>query len=910
MTRFSAELGNSYTDAPELHSNLILGALQLLVWLFIHPSAWHNHIEKIRPPLRPNFRLTELDRKQWRDPYLRSLLLMGHGVLPLLSGLLTALLLWILGEPGRNIIFGLLFGAAAGIAGIFGSLLVSTAVSIVVGVIISIGSGLSVGGMWVRVAPILGNNASEAAAAETLILSVGLGFIFGVSGSLVGDVGSSVTSRKQFYSSSRQIGVTIVGILVGGVVQFVGFSLTTESENVAFISLMIGVLVWATVGRQQGLKIGGALGLISSLAFTLAFIVGGQAATWMVLFTLLGALSYVLAQEIAGPWAGAIASAVGASGGWVAAIVVASNTPIWPILPLNVAGLILGLTLTVWRPVLFYSVVAVWNTLLRRADEQRGSGQRNFLRWHSAFWDEHQRLRLFGLDEHILLVMERNPSEGRAAIEYLSTSNQRWAAQAAQIELEARWLESCQTAEVIASVHRSLAAGELAGPASALLRSFSRISQDVMAALQQGSAYNQRLALSGIEDRLDSLVRELTRSSERYAVRFRSIATSWRKSVAAFERDLAETIELRQEIDNPYVIGVPLTEQQEIFVGRTDIGARIEQLLLDRRRPPLLLYGQRRLGKTSLLNNLGRLLPSTIIPLFIDLQGPASQASDHAGFFYNIARGMINSARRQRNLILPPLPRDKLVVDPFTYFDEWLDEVEQVLQQHTALVALDEFEALDSAIAKGNLDGEALLNMMRHLIQHRPQFKILLTSSQSLDEFQRWSSYLINIQVVHIGYLNESEARQLIERPVKNFGLRFETQASQRVLGLTRGHPFLVQLLCGEIVAYKNEQDPTIRRLARLDDVEAVISEVLQRGSFFFADIERNQIDANGLSLLRYLAGQGEKAVVERQALANQIEQPGVLEQTLTRLTRRELIEPVSDGYRFQVELIRRWFAS
>ena len=32
---------------------------------------------------------------------------------------------------------------------------------------------------------------------------------------------------------------------------------------------------------------------------------------------------------------------------------------------------------------------------------------------------------------------------------------------------------------------------------------------------------------------------------------------------------------------------VPLTEQQEIFVGRAHISARIEQLLLDRRRPPL-----------------------------------------------------------------------------------------------------------------------------------------------------------------------------------------------------------------------------------------------------------------------------------------------------------------------------------
>jgi hypothetical protein len=33
------------------------------------------------------------------------------------------------------------------------------------------------------------------------------------------------------------------------------------------------------------------------------------------------------------------------------------------------------------------------------------------------------------------------------------------------------------------------------------------------------------------------------------------------------------------------------------------------------------------------------------------------------------------------------------------------------------------------------------------------------------------------------------------------------------------------------------------------------------------------------------------------------------LDETLTQLVRRELIESIDAGYRFQVELIRRWFA-
>jgi hypothetical protein len=200
-----------------------------------------------------------------------------------------------------------------------------------------------------------------------------------------------------------------------------------------------------------------------------------------------------------------------------------------------------------------------------------------------------------------------------------------------------------------------------------------------------------------------------------------------------------------------------------------------------------------------------------------------------------------------------------------------------------------------------------VLGMLRNLIQHRPRFKVLLAGSHTLDELQRWASYLINVQVVQIGYLKQDEARQLVERPVEGFALRYEPEASRQVLDLTRGHPFLTQLLCAEIVALKNEQEPAARRLACLEDVEPAVPAALQSGSFFFADIQRNQVDDQGRALLRILAAQGAGAAVARDDLAQHV--AGELSEALGLLARRELIEAVDGGFRFQVELIRRWFA-
>lgn len=559
---------------------------------------------------------------------------------------------------------------------------------------------------------------------------------------------------------------------------------------------------------------------------------------------------------------------------------------------------------------LLYPCYLVWNTLLFYAEQRQPPGQLPLLRWHSAFWDKYQRFPLFGLDDHLVFVAERHPAAGQAAIYDLANGPQRWAAQVAQIELYARQLERCADIETIRRTHLSLVTSELTGAANTLLRIFSEYSRDLEAALSQPTAYHQRLALSAAEKRLDNLQRELTLSNEPYAVRFYPVATRWYQIVTDYRRQLAQVAELNQEIDNPYIFGVPLTEQQEIFVGRTDIVARIEQLLLDRQRPPLLLYGQRRMGKTSLLQNLAHSLPSTLVPLYVDGE-TISGVSDYPDFLYNVAKEVSRSANRQ-NLTLPALPREAIAINPFTCFNEWLDRVEQTLTgqgRQMALLALDEFEALNDVLNKEHFDEYDILRLLRHLIQHRPYFKLLLAGSHTFEEFRDWAGYLINTQVVQVSYLEQEEARQLIEQPVKTFTLQYEAEATQRILELTRGHPYLIQLLCYELVTLKNKQAPSLRQLARLADVEAAGLTALNRGSFFFTDIEQNQVNPEGQNLLRFLARQGERVPLSQEVMIRHFGSSDDLDQILNLLIRRDLIEPIDGGYCFQVELIRRWFA-
>lgn len=938
----------AYSDVPVLHRSAVLATLQIAGWLFFRPSAWRRYIERIEPTLAPDFSLASLTRAQLGNPALRRLLLLGHVLAPILLTALLTVEMALLGVPPRLIAIRVLAVAVMAIAA---SLMNGTgsmaAIGIASGILGLLGGGVVFAAAAARIGQTafrLTANVSSlvtdffahgSAGRMTLIVAIGIaasGMFAGVS-----SVGPGVSPRRAELSGRPSLGGLLIGLVCGafflvaavGSAALLPFAIAISAGG--FLAGLISAL-WITRLWGRSALFGAACALNNHLLINvIAPLTHDVVVVGIMLGIILGAwfaLPYVLTEAVAGSWAGAVAGSLGFIGGWLLTLSAASKqymtlgAHVLPGLLSLEAAVLLGLTEVVWRPLLCFPFEEAWNLLLLRADQLRATADPStdraphWLRFHSVFWDEHQRLRLYGLEEHLILVCERCPEEGALALERVATGRQRWAATAAQIELAARRLQRCDGVEAIARAHRDLGSGggesgesgSLGGPASALLQRLSGISQDVAAALAQSSAHNQRLGLSAVQQRLEALIAEADRSSDRYAARFRPVAAHWRKLVAEQAQALSEAVELRQELDNPYVIGVPLTLAQELFVGRTDVSARIEQLLLDRRRPPLLLYGQRRMGKTSLLNNLGRLLPTGIVPLFVDLQGPASAASDHAGLLYNLARSMIDSARRQRGVTLPPLGREALAQDPFTAFDEWLGRVEAALGERTALLTLDEFEALAAALRTGRFEEAAVLGMLRHVVQHRPRIKVLLASSHTLDELSLWSSYFVNVQVVQVGYLDEEDARRLIEQPVPGFALRYEPAASRRLLDLTRGHPFLIQLLCAEIVSLKNEQEPAVRRLATPADVDEAVAAALLHGSFFFADIERNQVDAAGLGVLRHIAAQGEAAGAARDELTRLVPEPE-LDAVLARLRRRDLLEPGGRGQRFQVELIRRWFA-
>lgn len=100
------------------------------------------------------------------------------------------------------------------------------------------------------------------------------------------------------------------------------------------------------------------------------------------------------------------------------------------------------------------------------------------------------------------------------------------------------------------------------------------------------------------------------------------------------------------------------------------------------------------------------------------------------------------------------------------------------------------------------------LNFIRHIQQHRSSWILLLSGSHQLSELPAyWSDYLINTHALQMTYLKEEEARKLIVEPVEDFGKSiYDESAVQDIIYLAHCQPYLVQLMCYELIELLNQK--------------------------------------------------------------------------------------------------------
>ena len=448
------------------------------------------------------------------------------------------------------------------------------------------------------------------------------------------------------------------------------------------------------------------------------------------------------------------------------------------------------------------------------------------------------------------------------------------------------------------------------------------------------SRVNQLAALARATDALDALddyVVEQVMAPEQYILR--RIIRQWRRLVSEAGGEVGRAEEVGP-VANPYVAGNPVTG--DLFVGRKDILRRLEELWSgEGQKPSVVIYGHRRMGKSSILHNLGaRFGPRTVIVDF-NMQRVGNVVSS-GELLYNLALEIYDS--------LPPAARGGLeggepneerftAHNPYTAFDRFLKRLDRARADRRFIVTVDEFELIEALIAEGQLEPR-LLEFWRGLIQTYPWFVMAFAGLHTLQEMTRdyWHPLFGSVTRIPVSFLNHEAAWRLVTQPTPDFSLDYDHDAVERIITLTHGQPYLVQLIGHGLVTRFNRQtfEEGIERERRftLTDVEAVINapEFYRDGDAYFTGVWRQAETSEPPGQTAVLRALAKPAVYGKVKYGQAIYDGGRLMTTdeiagqagfapedagraLETLARHDVVMEKDSRWQFTVELMRRWVA-
>lgn len=394
-----------------------------------------------------------------------------------------------------------------------------------------------------------------------------------------------------------------------------------------------------------------------------------------------------------------------------------------------------------------------------------------------------------------------------------------------------------------------------------------------------------------------------------------------------------------EEIENPYtpyaeggIVGEPT-----MFYGRDDLIANIARVIETSQAQSkcVVIYGQKRSGKSSILHHLASRLSRNDNLLIIDIDiGSIIDKQSSIPFLYQILWRMLSRFRDkvedrvEQGKTLPQIsfPGDIQFYNhpsPLMFFVEIF---EQFLRSGTKLqdwkecrivMLIDEFTYIYDFIVNGTIPDTFMKNW-KSLLQAN-LFNAVLVGQDYMRKFkQRFPNEFGTTQDERVTYLRGEDATRLIDEPIWIGGRqgesRYRERAIERILELTAGNPFYIQILCNRLVEYMNRKKASLVTEA---DVEQVKDELIRGVNALGKDKFDNLInsgdkspdaisDEDVLKVLISIAENSRTGPCSRSNIAYETHTP--VDEILEDLVRRDVVERErGQYYSIRVGLFREW---
>jgi tetratricopeptide (TPR) repeat protein len=359
---------------------------------------------------------------------------------------------------------------------------------------------------------------------------------------------------------------------------------------------------------------------------------------------------------------------------------------------------------------------------------------------------------------------------------------------------------------------------------------------------------------------------------------------------------------------NPYVVGQTIKGEYG-FYGRHNLVEAVVNTLITTQQNTIVLHGQRRIGKSSLLHRLRRdkTLGRTHLPVFFDLQ--LRQGFPLARILADLAQTISD----ELNLSVPLPDEVSLVADYHQFRRAFLPEIYRHLDDKRLLILFDEFDVVVPPDVADRFPADTLLGYLQIQIEEDQQhLAFVFVVGQRLDLLAEGYRRLFRgARTEPVGRLGQKDTYELLTELGQQGGISYTDDALAEIWALTNGHPYLAQLLGSEIFDRLQKQGS---QQASATDVEACLDKAMEHGlgalDWFWRGFNHEE--------KLVLAAVAE--LTDHQQSINDAEIEETLRQHLLFLTdvdRRNAYRQLIQGdflvdvggqrYQFAVEFIRRW---
>ncbi len=416
----------------------------------------------------------------------------------------------------------------------------------------------------------------------------------------------------------------------------------------------------------------------------------------------------------------------------------------------------------------------------------------------------------------------------------------------------------------------------------------------------------------------------------------------YRTSAEATEETAVENFTIRlysadefQEIINPYNEG-PIVSDPEMFYGRDRMIENIANSLQESQfqNKCVVIYGQKRAGKSSIMFHLKKELETRNL-VVLDLGNIGQYLDEHSDVpfsyqihqlilssFEEVIEDKIDAGASSLEISFPGAIDFYQHPTPMILFKEVFDNYQRLLSEHAdwrdvqLVLFIDEFSYIYGQICDGHIP-QSFMKNWKALMQAN-YFNAVLVGQDVMERFiETFQNEFGIAQRERVTYLDREDAKKLIVEPILIRGPKDESRyreprAIERILELTAGSPFYIQMFCKRLVEHMN-----LKRAIYVtySYVEHVKNELMWgRNALGLSNFENlynsgevnESKDADVLKILKAIAVHSQTGPCNRSHIDCETELP--IDALLDELVERDVIDREKENYyTIKVGLFKEW---